>query len=449
MKSFLNGLIPISYVALTVVSTSCFAPAPGELSELSDDSDRSYEIVVSTVIRNAWSLTRGGEETVPVPIYYYLFNSEGDCVKTQKIEDSTEDALFEVDKGSYSIYALCGYSGNAPSMEDVDVDEPLFLDAKEDICIGHSTIAVNDYGDTKSLQIPVNHAFAKVSLEIGNVPKSVAEISATFGNVYKSVTLNLSYEGSQNVTKSLSKNTDDATVWRLIESFVYPSIDEEMPVSLAIKSTEGDVQTVETTTAYSLHKGLRTSLTANFASLTGVNTGIVIENGWQETSGNINFWGNNQNSSTSNVSSSQESARNVEEGKEFGNTKAIVLSVKDNGDGNLTAILVATQLLQGQSRNDLISQLATYNETSGNNSFTWRLPSSNDWDLLCDMYPNVSDIKNEFSSVSGQNVAIDDQILFILNDVPGTAFRYNKSDAVVVTSENLHCFPFTTYTFSE
>lgn len=456
--------------ALAFSVSSCYSPKD-QNGIIEEENQETTNLYVTAGLNAAWSSTRA-QEVVPVPITYYLFDSKGACVDCQVIDNATTPAAFSVVRDTYKVVAVCGESDDLPSQQNASLSDFYSLAADADICMGNKTVEVTNYGSTKEEEILVNHVFAKVQLSVTNVPSTVSEMSVTFGSLYDAISLNAEYNGSQDVALSLESSETEATKWELAETFMYPTTSETMSVVLTIKSSDGTVQTISTTTEYLLSKGKKTSLTAEFQAISRVIAGVVVENGWTEESGNINFWGagngnsenggSNSNSQTGDNtqpggtnSASQSSTTTYSVGDVFGDTKTFIYLVDDNGDGTVTLGLIGSAVLSGVTISNVVNKISSYNTTIGGSSsekgIAWHVPSAEEWSALTQQYQTSASLATKMSDVNGATQSFTSGTLFITKYADGfyekSTYTGNKTEAL--SGEQYYCVPFATYTVNK
>lgn len=463
-----------AYVAtcsLLYSMSSCLAPAEnnGDAEELIES--KVSNISASVIVGSPWETTRASEEVVPLPIRYYLFSESGECVGTQTVEDTSVSAEFNVPKGVYTLYALCGELANAPTQSDVSEEILYVLATTNDICLGNEKVTVGGYGLMYPVQISVSHVFSMVSLSLIGVPESVEEICAEISDLYSSVKLTGEYGGTNAITTYLEPDELTSTNWNLPLMYVYPSAGTTMPITLTIHSNDGTTQTIQTTTEYVAKEGVKVFLSAGFQSLSSVTTGaVVIGNGWTETSGTVDFWGGN----SSNVGNDSESSGNDTEnqtegsvqtqnkeqiessisgyvvGEQFENTQTIILSVKEN-ENSVDLLLVGSYLLYGTSTT-IPSRLSSYGQNVGlddsSEANSWSIPTFQDMTLLRTAF-GLSELSAKINAVYGtQQMEIKSSTGFLLTN--NQYYNYSSNSASLVNiSSQYYCLPVISITRSK
>ena len=461
-------LIAISgAVSLIFSVSSCLAPAEqGSFSNEVPES-QSSQISVATGIATPWSLTRAGEETVPLPIMYYLFDKDGTCVATQLREDAATKAVFSVERGEYKVYALCGNVDDRPSKTNAKQDASFILSTMSDVCLGSADVNIADYGTSKEAIIGVNHLFSTITLSITEVPASVSAISATFCELYDSQSLDSQFSGTQDVVINLVKSSEPTTTWYIPETFIYPCSRETMSVKIEITSEDGSKQTVETTTEYSLKSGKKIVLTSQFRKLNSVSAGVVINNGWTSVTGEIDFWNGTGNESESEESGTDEP--NTEDptpspqtpepntpsgegettyvvGQRFGDTDAFVLKIETDAEGNQVSLLLQNvKALPASTKTEAETALNSYKSSSGT-QVDWRIPSLDELDYLMNNYT----LENALAKSTEYNVSnslVDPSSTTIFGCLNSLSIYVGKRwNNTSTTSVNIVCFfPVATY----
>lgn len=400
-------------VSLVFSVSSCLAPAEQEIIREISES-QSSKLSLTSGISSPWqSTTRAGEESVPVPIMYYVFDGSGTCVAAQLVNDVSTKAELSVERGSYKIFALCGDFADRPTLSSAKLNEAFEVSTNSDMCLGQKSVVIDDYGMSKDVTIGVSHLFSAISLSIKDVPSSVTGIKATFCDVYDCLTLEGTFSGMQDKVLSMSKSADVPTTWYIPETLIYPCVKTPMKVMIEITSSDGSVQVVNTTTEYVLESGKKVSLTSQFRTLSVVAAGVVLNNGWTSVSGDIDFWngsnsGSDNNADTGSGNTSEpesgESGGNAgtdeqetppssnptavyEIGQRFGETDAFILDIEtDDATGAQTSLLLqSTKVLYGTNLSEANNFVSSYKSSTGG-TIDWRIPTMSELKLLMQNY---------------------------------------------------------------
>lgn len=425
---------------MSLVLVSCLSPLSEETQEWTDESNVfDSKIYVKSRVDSPWSTTRSSDEAVPLPINYYLFDTEGNCIDVKVINESGVKAEFSTSKGDYTIYAICGDSPDVPTKENVNLTDFYQLSADTDICMGKGSVSIAEYGSVNEVQISVNHIFSKIKLALSGVPSTVTSIKATFSSLYESVLLNGEYEGTQNVVKNLVRDSADPSQWILAESYIYPNASTVLSVSLTVTSDDGSVQEISTTTTHILSRGVRVSLTSGFRGLSQIEVGAVVENGWEDSSDELNFWGNaesgtnnepSNNSAPSDNSTPEDNpdnsgmtiqsatkqpsyeVREYQPGEVFGNSNIVVYSCQANSNGGYDLVLVGLKPLFSKASNVSIDLLADYNSQVNldvdQSAISWRFPTTTENYLLYDLKFASSTVEQMYleNSIDTNNICV-------------------------------------------
>lgn len=390
-----------------MMAVSCLSPLSDDNLEGTDNSrDLNSKIYVKSSVTSPWTTTRSSDEAVPLPIYYYLFDTNGTCIDLKVVEESGVKAEFSTSRGDYTIYAICGDSPDVPTKEQANLSDFYQIAANTDICMGKGTVTINEYGSINEVQIPVSHIFSKIRLTLSGVPDAVTAIRATFSSLYESVLLNADYEGTQSVVKDLVNDSEDPSQWILAETYIYPSSSDVLSVSLSVTSADGSVQEISTTTSHILHRGERVSLTSEFRALSRIEVGAVVENGWEDSSDELDFWGNTEPAEGGSTVSKIESVENsdpaansgtteepsqptnqqptyavraYQQGEMFGDSNAMVYSCKSNDNGGYDLVLVGLKPIKfnvGDNTETLLSEYSSQVDLNVDPSeINWRIPT--------------------------------------------------------------------------
>mgnify|MGYP004442984833 CR=1 FL=1 len=429
-----TNLIALSGVVFLVFGvSSCLSPAEQAFQNEISES-QSSKISISAGLSSPWSQTRAGEEVVPAPIMYYLFDSDGVCVETQLKEDATTKAEFSIDRGTYKVFALCGDVSDRPSKANAESSASFILPTTTDVCLGSAEISVTDYGMSKDATVGVSHLFSAIALSITEVPSSVTSISATFSDLYESQSLEGEFSGVQEVVVNLTKSTNPSSTWYFPERLIYPCSKDTMKVKIEITSEDGTKQTIATTTAYSLKSGKKITLTSLFRKLNSVSAGVVMSNGWTSVSGEIDFWnGTNTGSAEDNNGSAEDNTGSggtntgdsgntpspqdpngentssnptYNVGERFNETDAFVLRIDNSGE-NTVLLLQSVTAIGATSKTMAETQLQNYKNSCGND-YDWRIPTEAELDTLMSVYPSFKNFKNKVVELGASTSSITD-----------------------------------------
>ena len=381
-------------VSLVFSVSSCLAPAEQEIIREISES-QSSKLSLSAGISSPWqSTTRAGEESVPVPIMYYVFDGSGTCVAAQLVNDVSTKAELSVERGNYKIFALCGDFADRPTQSSAKLNEAFEVSTSSDMCLGQESVTIDDYGMSKDVTIGVSHLFSAISLSIKDVPSSVTGIKATFCDVYDCLTLEGTFSGMQDKVISMTKSAEVPTTWYIPETLIYPCAKTPMKVMIEITSSDGSVQVVNTTTEYVLESGKKVSLTSQFRTLSVVAAGVVINNGWTSVSGDIDFWNGSDSGSGGNADTDEQETPPssnptavYEIGQRFGETDAFILDIEtDDVTGAQTSLLLqSTKVLYGTNLSEANNFVSSYKSSTGG-VIDWRIPTMSELRLLMQNY---------------------------------------------------------------
>ena len=381
-------------VSLVFSVSSCLAPAEQEIIREISES-QSSKLSLSAGISSPWqSTTRAGEESVPVPIMYYVFDGSGTCVTAQLVNDVSTKAELSVERGNYRIFALCGDFADRPTQSSAKLNEAFEVPTSSDMCLGQESVTIDDYGMSKDVTIGVSHLFSAISLSVKDVPSSVTGIKATFCDVYDCLTLEGTFSGMQNKVISMTKSAEVPTTWYIPETLIYPCAKTPMKVMIEITSSDGSVQVVNTTTEYVLESGKKVSLTSQFRTLSVVAAGVVLNNGWTSVSGDIDFWNGSDSGSGGNTDTDEQETPPssnptavYEIGQRFGETDAFILDIEtDDVTGAQTSLLLqSTKVLYGTNLSEANNFVSSYKSSTGG-VIDWRIPTMSELRLLMQNY---------------------------------------------------------------
>ena len=381
-------------VSLVFSVSSCLAPAEQEIIREISES-QSSKLSLSTGISSPWqSTTRAGEESVPIPIMYYVFDGSGTCVAAQLVNDVSTKAELSVERGNYKIFALCGDFADRPTQSSAKLNEAFEVPTSSDMCLGQESVTIDDYGMSKDVTIGVSHLFSAISLSIKDVPSSVTGIKATFCDVYDCLTLEGTFSGMQDKVISMTKSAEVPTTWYIPETLIYPCAKTPMKVMIEITSSDGSVQVVNTTTEYVLESGKKVSLTSQFRTLSVVAAGVVLNNGWTSVSGDIDFWNGSDSGSGGNADTDEQETPPssnptavYEIGQRFGETDAFILDIEtDDVTGAQTSLLLqSTKVLYGTNLSEANNFVSSYKSSTGG-EIDWRIPTMSELRLLMQSY---------------------------------------------------------------
>lgn len=401
---------------------SCYGPA-GLNSEHEIDSDESQlsNLYVTSMMSSPWTQTRAGEETIPLPVRYYLFDSDGLCVDYQEVNQLETGAVFKVERGVYTVAALCGSTSSAPDSETATIDASVAFVATSDLCLGSKVVDVSDYGSSNDVTIEVNHLFSKLSLAVTSVPSSVSAISVTLCGLYSSVSLEGEYADAKDLVMTLSPETETPTTWSIGESLVYPGSVETMIVKLTITSTDGQSQVVQTTTDFGMKAGVMRMLSAKFSDVSKVNPVLNLGTSWTSESGTLSFWGEEEQPSGENEGNPAPDVEGTDPGQESDGSYSAGDKYKEEGfvlsvDADNETMVVVRRVVNTKVKYSAFE--TTMDDINGASADDpeWRIPTNDEFSLLMGSYTK-DQLVAKISSIGGESY----------EDVPFYNCVYNKN----------------------
>jgi len=446
-------------LSLIVGVSSCLSLSEQGLNENEIAESQVSKISLSAGLSSPWNQSRAEEESVPTPIMYYIFDSYGVCKDAKLVESASSKAEFSMERGNYKVFALCGALATRPDKSSATQTSAITLPTSSDLCLGCDEIEITDYGQSTETTIGVSHLYSSISLSITDVPSSVTAIKATFGGLYKSVSLDKQFSGTQDVVVDLAKSSEVTTTWYFSDKLMYPCSQETMSISIEVTSSDGTKQTISTTTEYVLASGKKFALTSTFRTLSTIQAGVTLTNGWTTVSGEIDFWNGTgetggpgePNEPSSNPSEDPEqpdsssSSTTYTEGERFGETDAFILKVNKDQNGKAESLLLfGLQIMLGSTKYQIQTSISNaYSESS----IAWRVPTIEELSLMMSNY-TVDQIKSKAIEYGINNSPITDQTIF--GCLSGTSFVGRSFSSEQPMGNNISgAFPVATYPITE
>jgi hypothetical protein len=244
--------------------------------------ESQLQTITVNVAQDIWQdgTTRGVTEdestttaTVPAgPVHYYLCSGSS-FVADQEVATASTSATFEVNLGSYTVYAVtgttCSITSETASLSTPFAWNPATINA--DVCIGHKDITVTNTSSSQSATIDVDHMFTQIKMSITDVPGDVTGITTTISPVYDRFgwdgTLSQSNSTTPaSTTLTLTKNSETTTTWESAMQYSYPSVSSTSALNITVTFNFGDnrSKTFRTTATTSLLAGHKRTLTTQY-----------------------------------------------------------------------------------------------------------------------------------------------------------------------------------------
>jgi hypothetical protein len=248
--------------------------------ELAGESQ--LQTITVNVAQDIWQdgTTRGVTEDVSTttaqtpdgPVHYYLYSGSS-FVADQEVATASTSATFEVNLGSYTVYAVtgtaCSITSETASLSTPFAWNPATINA--DVCIGHKDITVTNTSSSQSATIDVDHMFTQVKMSITDVPGDVTGITTIISPVYDRFgwdgTLSQSNSTTPaSTTLTLANNSETATTWESAMQYSYPSVSSTTALNISVTFNFGDnrSKTFRTTATTSLLAGHKRTLTTQY-----------------------------------------------------------------------------------------------------------------------------------------------------------------------------------------
>lgn len=361
------------------------------IDEASDEEAQStFQELAVTIDPSIWEeTTRSGESSTTTvvpdyPIHYYLYDQTNSAFLAEQIVTKGDElvATFSVAKGSYTIYAVTGTesvtSYTAACHDSVFHFNP--LTEGKDICLGHTDVTITKYyNEAKSVTIHASHIFAKVSLELSNVPSSVTAISARFPGLHKSITWDGTYTTDTATTViELAPVQEEASRWTA-STYIYPNATSTLNLGLSFAFGSAASECLTAALTNNLEAGvqlrLKSTYTASSASSGGIDfvtwnaTDEDFSMDWKSTNGVTGGTSNSGSGSNVNNTNNNTTTPSTSEkyaiGTTYGNTHAIIV---DKDTEHL--VLMGTLTTKNVNTYSVLSDL------------TWTKPTKAQWQKI-------------------------------------------------------------------
>lgn len=281
------------FTAAAILSV-CSCSKTDEIDDVTPVHVEDRVIDTKVILDNVWTESSFGAKNTGNPFFVcYLFNSDGDCLRTRGNNMSNNmQTIFEeaTSAGTYSIYGITNwYEGEFPmsSTSTIDLDTELSLYENRDISLGRTTFSIVDGTMDYNVEVRVNHIMAKLMVEIKSVPSHISAISIELPNQankfkFDGTILGNNQSQTLRLTKSTTPNENGSYDWTLAETIVFPSATDAtaMPIKVTATSTYATIEPINTTTTTLCSSGTRKRLTATWEAF--YNTTTVTVNPWTD-----------------------------------------------------------------------------------------------------------------------------------------------------------------------
>lgn len=324
------------------------------------------------------------EMNVAKPICIYVFNSSDKCVALKHIADESVEADFNLEAGTYRIYAVAGADDSNYTLPGMDTATPQTVVALKDgqkhtdIMCASETVSLQDNHDAEVTLEMKRKVFKLVSVCVTNVPEDVIDITATLEPLYETVRINGEYSGGQaKETVSVSRVGKTATWKTDCGLFLMPSVGK--PVLQFVFTTKKGKKVFMTVGESELTANYKIELNVDYVDVANPSLKCIIKG---EEWGETKQWNVTVNSSE--LVDEENNGDNVEVGDapQAGSVYKGCYVLKSKTEGNKTVVTLITPKTSEKvtfRNSDSESVVATaiakvaVDEISG-----WRLPTKDE-----------------------------------------------------------------------
>jgi hypothetical protein len=343
-------------------------------------------------------------------VHYYLYSGSS-FVADQEVATASTSATFEVNLGSYTVYAVTGTTCSITS-ETASLSTPFAFEPATDICIGHGAITVAN--SSQSSTISVAHMFSKVKMSITDVPGDVESITATISPVYDRFGWDgklsqSNSETSASTTLTLTQNSKTPSTWESGTQYSYPSDKSatELNVVVTFNFSDNTYKRYSTTASTSLEAGKMYTLKTQYKN---INSSLGVTTSPWDSNTNVDY--NLGDNVTEGATIPQDHvfgykyADNIMVIGEYSSTQLLVMyttPINYNGDTyeyNLTNVKKATNIAD------------------------WNVPTEQQW--LKIVSTTANDLYNKIHAINSSITESDitDKYYYVLKD-GNTFYKYN------------------------
>lgn len=315
------------------------------------------------------------DEEMAYPLTLYVFSSDGECVKTQKVEEDDDDVQLQLAEGKYRVVAVSACKEGYVASTIGDWEDVIELSGEDGaeipLVMGNADVTVN--ADTKGkLDVMLSNVVTAVDVSLSNIPSDVTEVMVTMSSFYAAVNLKGEYE-SADYTLQLPCSLDAEGRWNTDTHYLFPGSGKETVISIRMKMGNGEEVTYGYTWKESPEANQPYHLLGDYSGGFALNGSFVMK-AWNEVK-NVEF-----------EFGSDASSKEEEDAEGEGNSDVDLSEVPEIGkiwNGCIVADVIETDesgidvlLMSLEEWEIVISQIE--NVTSGyvvNEISDWRLPT--------------------------------------------------------------------------
>lgn len=331
--------------------------------------------------------TRSADEVeVNYPLNLYVFSSDGECVKTQQVEEEDDDVQLQLTEGKYRVVAVSACKEGYVSAAIEDWEDVIELTEEDGAAIplvmGNADVTVA--AETKGkLDIMLSHVVTAVDVSLSNIPSDVTEVVVTMSSFYAAVNLKGEYE-SADYSLHLPCSLDSEGRWNTDTRYLFPGSGKETVISIRMKMGNGEEVTYGYTWKESPEANQPYHLLGDYSGGFALNGSFLLK-AWNEAK-NIEFEFGADASSDEEEDTEDEGDVDIDwsEEPEIGKiwNGCIVANITETDDGGMELLLMS--LDQWYELTSMVPDILSGYSVNG--IAGWRLPTREEADFLLKTY---------------------------------------------------------------
>lgn len=440
------------FIRFILVCLSVMLAASCAKDNASDNGDYTGDGKVLMKVKTMAVSAGVTEMNVAKPICIYVFNSSDKCVALKHIADESVEADFNLEAGTYRIYAVAGADDSNYILPSMDTATPQTVVALKDgqkhtdIMCASETVSLQDDHDAEVTLEMKRKVFKLVSVCVTNVPEDVIDITATLMPLYETVKINGEYSGEQAKENVSVSRVGKTATWKTdCGLFLMPSVGK--PVLQFVFTTKKGKKVFTTVGESELTANYKIELNVDYVGVANPSLKCMIKG---EEWGETKQWNVTVNSSE--LVDEENNGDNVETGDapQAGSVYKGCYVLKSKTEGNKTVVTLITpktlsQVIFGDADKESVVAAAiakvAVDEISG-----WRLPTKDEL-LWVFNSENKERINNELGKLNFSTFFLGK---FLFRDDDGAIKAYNSRTGIVDDIQSTYKYdlrPFVTIDF--
>lgn len=381
-----------------------------------------------TVRTRSISTVDGEVPAVSLPVNVYAFNTSGQCVALQTIDQDGGTVSFKFKRGNYNLYATAGATAEAydlPTQANANAEAAITLKEGQshgELMLGAAAVKITD-GEDNTLTLAMKRKVMQVeSVSINNVPSTVTGVSITLAPLYAGIKLKGEYTGETGSHTMALTQTAPGT-WQLpTPQYSLEASSGEATITVQM-TTGSDTKSYAYYSNDELKANYKISITGTYNSNEFDLNGTISGEDWAGTKDIAFTFADEEVETPDNPDTPSNPVDDELIGTLYASNKGFVVSASKNADGSKTYLLMSTKELKTSCGSTGISQEEAEELISTNirtlsgisKSTGWRLPTKEELIAFKDLYSTYQKLSNKDSFTYG----------------PSTSYFYQKDEDTI------------------